>query len=136
MHFKSSNIRLYFNYNVFSQSNMGSMNGISLSIMARILFRASLGCFGISIENTGNIHSPRAVSHISSQDLFGAFACQGLPLDLSRVCGHLLSHPQARYSSLSEYGSISPVLSLLGNSNPSLGFILILPLPPQSLFLL
>lgn len=76
---KCSNIKLYFHHKIFSPSNMGPMNSISLSIMTRIHLCAGQGEFGINLGNAKKTHSPRAAPHVFP-GLLWAVKCQGPPL--------------------------------------------------------
>lgn len=112
---KCSNIKFHFNHKIFFQSNMGSMNSISLRIMAGIYLCAGLGKSGISVEKCKERPTVQGLLHAC---LHRAIY---MPGPSSYIWGGLVGicfpFLQTGYSLL-EYGPIHPTHSLLGNINP------------------
>lgn len=127
---KCGAVKLHFHHKLFPQSNTGSMNSISLSIVTRIHICAGQGRFGINIENGKREKKDpqsRATPHVFPGPL--AFRCQRPPLPPEEGLWGLSSPPRAG-GSLLEYEPIHPTHSLLGNITLLLDFTLALPPPP------
>ena len=93
---KCSNIKLHFHHKIFSPSNMGSMNSISLSIMTRIHLCAGQGGFGINSGNAKKDPQPKGRSTCLPRASLGQLSARVLLFHLKRACGHLLYPPTSR----------------------------------------